>query len=242
MSYGGKMEIVAFSGGKDSTAMALLLNKVEPNKERKYLYTPTGNELPEMVSHMENMRNMLGKEKFIQLETDDLISLIYKQNCIPNWRMRWCTRMIKIEPCIEYLKTICNPVLCVGLRADEPKRQGLYDEMVTNRYPLREYGFSIKDVYDFLEHENIKIPERTDCALCYYQRLIDWYRLWNNYPELYDQGERLEKQIGYTFRSKNKDLRPVSLKNLRIEFEKGWIPNYRKKRIEGRGGCRVCSM
>lgn len=236
------MEIVAFSGGKDSTAMALLLNKMEPNKDRKYLYTPTGNELPEMDNHMTNMIRFFGPENFIIPKVSGLVQLIKEQNCIPNWRMRWCTRMIKIEPCIEYLKSVDNPVLFVGLRADEESRQGLYDEHVTNRYPLREYGFTIKDVYDFLDHENIEIPERTDCALCYYQRLIDWHRLWKNYPELYHQGEIIEMCIGHTFRSATKDNHPTSLKELRIEFEKGWIPKYRKKRIEGRGGCRVCSM
>lgn len=42
--------IVGISGGKDSVALALRLQEVEP-REYDYLITPTGNELPEMFEH-----------------------------------------------------------------------------------------------------------------------------------------------------------------------------------------------
>ncbi len=42
--------IIALSGGKDSTAMALRLAKVEP-RDYEYVITPTGDELPEMIEH-----------------------------------------------------------------------------------------------------------------------------------------------------------------------------------------------
>jgi len=236
------MEIVAFSGGKDSTAMALLLEEKEPNSYRKFLYTPTGNELPEMKEHMKKMLALFGSERFIILDPINLVDLIKEQECIPNYRMRFCTRIIKIEPCITHLRTVDNPVLCVGLRADEPLREGLYDEYVTNRYPLREYGFTISDVYQYLNHKKITIPKRTDCAFCYYQRLIDWQRLWENHPDLYKQAETLEILQGHTFRSPSKDKHPTSLTSLRVRFQDGWVPSHRKKTSENRGGCRVCSM
>ncbi len=50
--------VVALSGGKDSTAMALALAEKEP---RDYLYviTPTGNELPEMYVHWKKISDLL---------------------------------------------------------------------------------------------------------------------------------------------------------------------------------------
>lgn len=236
------MEIIAFSGGKDSTAMALRLEEIEPNKERMFLFTPTGDELPEMARHMEYMKTLFGKERFLKVESPTLIDLIEQMDCIPNYRMRFCTRMIKIEPCIRLLANMKDPVLCVGLRADEPLRTGLYDEQVTNRYPLREWGWTVSDVLTYLEKRQIKLPQRTDCALCYYQRLIDWFQLWKTYPGRYDTGIEIEKKHGHTFRSPSKDKHPTSLNDLKVAFENGWVPKYRKIKKDGRGGCRVCSM
>ena len=235
-------EIVAFSGGKDSTAMALRLEEIEPDKNRRFLFTPTHNELPPMFEHMKRIKQLLGKERFLDIKSSSLIDLINEMKCIPNYRMRFCTRIIKIEPCIKLLSSMKDPVLCVGLRADEPLREGLYDEHVTNRHPLREWGWGVSDVLDYLKHRQIEIPPRTDCALCYYQRLIDWQHLWLSYPDHYEVGVQLEKKFGHTFRTPSKDKHPTSLEDLRIEFEKGWVPRYRKRTKEDRGGCRVCSM
>jgi hypothetical protein len=52
--------IVAISGGKDSTALALHLAEIEP-RDYTYLITPTGDELPEMVEHWEKLEQLLGK-------------------------------------------------------------------------------------------------------------------------------------------------------------------------------------
>jgi hypothetical protein len=237
------MEVIAYSGGKDSTAMALLLEEREPNPDRLFLYTPTGNELPPMKLHMDLMMQRFGRERFVLPAAPELVPLIRQKQCIPNWRMRWCTILIKIEPCLTFLHSLKEkPTLCVGLRADEPMRTGLYDEAVTVRHPLWEYDFGLREVYQIIEQYGIVIPVRTDCAFCYYQRLIDWWRLWQDYPELYAEAEQLEQEIGHTFRSESKDNHPTSLTDLWFRFASGWIPKYRKRLGESRGGCRICSM
>lgn len=241
--YKNSAEIVAFSGGKDSTAMALRLEEIEPNPYRRFLYTATGDELPPMNRHLELMIEKLHSHRVWILNGITLGELIDEQKCIPNYRMRFCTRILKIEPCIEYLRQFKNPILCVGLRADEPLRQGLYDEYVINRFPLREWRWGLKEVQDYLKEKNVIIPDRTDCAMCYYQRLIDWWRLWKYYPSRFLKAEMLEMQTGHTFRAESKDKHPTSLYDLRKAFENGWIPKYRKNiNTDSRGGCRVCSM
>ena len=52
--------IVALSGGKDSTAMALRLAEVEP-KDYQFVITPTGDELPEMYEHWRLLGDLLGE-------------------------------------------------------------------------------------------------------------------------------------------------------------------------------------
>ena len=52
--------IVALSEGKDSTAMALRLRELNPETNYRYVCTPTGNELPQMVLHWAKLQEMLG--------------------------------------------------------------------------------------------------------------------------------------------------------------------------------------
>ncbi|MEK7064616.1 MAG: phosphoadenosine phosphosulfate reductase family protein, partial [Patescibacteria group bacterium] len=136
-------KVVAFSGGKDSTAVALLLH--ERGEDFDLLFTPTGNELPELIGHIDRVVAKVGK-RLILPPNRSLADWIDHFEALPNNRQRWCTRLIKIAPCIAYLKANPGTVLCVGLRADEDTRQGLYGEHATYRYPLREAGMDLKAV------------------------------------------------------------------------------------------------
>src|SRR6266850_5286122 len=84
-----QQNIVALSGGKDSTALALRLAEVEPRQYR-YVCTPTGDELPEMMEHWARLERLLGAP-IERLGTATLPGLIYQQHALPNVWMRWCT-------------------------------------------------------------------------------------------------------------------------------------------------------
>lgn len=240
--------VVALSGGKDSTALALALREREP---RPYVYfcTPTGNETPDVVSHWDRLEELLG-QKIFRVSNRDLEFWIREQKALPNYRMRWCTRILKIEPCRAFLLACKPPVtLHVGLRADEEDRKGvIYGGVVTERYALREWGWTLADVVAFLKVREIKIPPRTDCAWCFFQRLGDWYRLWQSDPKLYAEGEAMEELTGHTFRSDGRDTWPAGLKELRAEFERGKVPpgvSFQLKLIDDDDdpvACRVCSL
>ena len=91
--------VVGVSGGKDSVALALRLAEVEPETDWEYLITPTGDELPDMVSHWVNLERILGKPFHrVTAHGRTLNDLIELHNALPNFRQRWCTRMLKIEP------------------------------------------------------------------------------------------------------------------------------------------------
>jgi len=164
--------IVALSGGKDSTAMAIRLAQVQPGPYT-YVCTPTGNELPEMIFHWRLLEEKLNSV-IIHLSTETLGNLVRIQNALPNWRMRWCTRMLKIEPFEKYILTHRPCTIYVGLRSDEPDREGVdysVHKGVTNCFPLRKWGWDRISVVDFLQDEGIIIPFRTDCGLCFYQTI-----------------------------------------------------------------------
>lgn len=236
--------VVAISGGKDSTAMALRLAEAESEADPVYLITPTGDELPEMVAHWERLEEMLGKPLTRVRHKLDLNELIAFYGALPNWRQRWCTRQLKIEPCLAWIRQQSRPVvLCVGLRADEEERQGIYSSDVTTRFPLREWGWGITEVRGYLEERGVRVPKRTDCARCYGQRLSEWWDLWREHPDLYESAAQQERETGHTFRSPSRDTWPASPDDLRAEFEKGRMPRGTKHRPEiDLEPCRVCKL
>lgn len=237
--------IVGLSGGKDSTAMALRLAEVEP-RDYTYICTPTGNEPAEMAAHWERLECLLRKP-LIRLTNGTLESLIDEQKCLPSHRMRWCTRVLKIEPTIAYLKANAPAVLYVGLRADEDTREGIYGGEVESDFPFRRWGWVESDVWDYLHQRGVTIPYRTDCEWCYDQTLREWRKLWRDNPASYQRAIDLELKTGHTFRSPSRDTQPAQLIQLRTKFESGYIP--RGDTDQGSlfdapetRKCRVCSL
>ena len=80
--------VVALSGGKDSTAMALELREREPGIRFTYICTPTGNELPAMIDHWLKLEELLDTRLTYLTSGHSLGSLIDKWDALPNWRQR----------------------------------------------------------------------------------------------------------------------------------------------------------
>ena len=245
------MQVIAFSGGKDSTALALRM--AELNEDFVLFFTPTGDELPECLEHISRVVAMTGRKLIVRTAGESLYGLIERQEALPNNRQRWCTRMLKIEPCKAFLLENPGAVLCVGLRADEEEREGMWGEFASYRYPLREWGWGMEEVWGYLESRGVSVPDRTDCAVCYDQRLSEWWKLWKHHPERYAHAESLEEMTGHTFRSGTRDTWPASLKEMRLRFEAGDIPTRGRYGIvplplfgeydeKPRSRCRVCSL
>ena len=155
--------------------------------------------------------------------------------------------MIKIKPCLDWIRMQPERVtLAVGLRGDEPERQGIYSNDVDTVFPLREWGWDRQRVVGYVRSRGVEVPGRTDCARCYGQRLGEWYRLWMDHPETYADAERQELEIGHTFRSASRDTWPAGLAELRAEFERGRVPRGGRVQLPlfsgGASACRVCSL
>ena len=233
--------IVGLSGGGDSTAMALLLADLEP-RGYEYICNATGNELPALFDHLLRMERLLGQPIHRVGHSSDLYGLIDEIQMVPNFRARFCTRILKIEPTISYFaKLPAGSVLYVGLLADEQERSGLYGEDIEVRFPLRELGWNKGDVKSYLRERGIAIPPRTDCAVCPYQRIQQWFELWRDHPVEFARGVAIEQKYGHTFRSAGRDTWPAALADLAKEFERGRKvrPYVKKNEAEP---CRVCSL
>jgi len=231
--------IVALSGGKDSTALALRLAEVEP-RDYTYVITPTGDELPEMYAHWRRLETLLDM-KLTVLGGRSLKGEIQRKGALPNWRMRFCTSSLKLEPFNKYLLKAWPCTVYVGIRADETQRKGnRVHGGIEQRYPLVEWGWGVVDVLDYLDSRGVVIPERTDCARCFYQTLSEWHSLYVNYPTIYADAVGDEERVGHTFRSAQRDKHPASLKELALEFDAGFTPV--KRNMNNRAAmCSVCA-
>jgi 3'-phosphoadenosine 5'-phosphosulfate sulfotransferase (PAPS reductase)/FAD synthetase len=220
--------IVALSGGKDSTAMALRLAESEP-RDYSYVVTPTGQELPEMQEHWKRLSCLLGR-KLVKLQGPTMEELVMKWNALPNWRMRWCTKEIKIKPFMSYVSAMVPAVVYIGLRADEvgeDAREGTNwkgVEGVTQDSPLVRWGWGISRVIQYLSDCGVAIPERTDCDMCFFQRVSEWWRLWHLHRERFEKAAEWETITGHTLRTEKPGPWPTSLRELGKRFEAGYVP------------------
>lgn len=241
------LEVVALSGGKDSTALALRLRELNPDIPYVFVCTPTGDEAPTMIEHWLHLGRLLGSPIVPVTCGASLDGLIRRQNALPNWRQRWCTRMLKIEPYAKWLSLQTNfygrVVSHVGLREDEPDREGgdyLDVPGVEMKFDMRDWKWKLPDVLGYLQQRGVSIPVRTDCLKCFYQRLIEWYEFWRDHREAWMQGEALEASTGHTFRSPGRDTWPAAMIELRKLFEAGKIPKDTRKPFGD--ACRVCRL
>lgn len=244
----GVAHIVPVSGGKDSTCLALAL-KERTSRNYTYVYTPTGDELPGMVEHMRHLSELL-EQPIIHLTNGTLASQIEVNRMLPNVFSRWCTRLLKLRPAGQFYAQF-SPVVCyVGIRDDEDGREGTRPggdsapkgTDVIQAFPFQDWGWGIDEVWAFLDKRGVCIPERTDCARCPYQKLGEWYNLWLYHRTIYLDAEADEGRWGHTYRSPQRDTWPAELKELRILFESGKVPERSLRMMEKRRDmCSVCS-
>lgn len=178
--------IVAFSGGKDSSALAIYLHNPEhwrralgkkcdaprePLYEAEYVFCDTGTELAETYDYLDRLEAYLGKP-IERLRTKvppskpgedektpfDHYLTVYR-GLLPSPNARWCTRMLKLKPFEAYIGD--DPVInYVGIRADE-HREGYISTKpnITSVFPFREDGIVKEDVYRILEDSGVGVPE-----------------------------------------------------------------------------------
>lgn len=195
--------ILSLSGGKDSAALAIYMRDRVP--EMEYIFHDTGKELPETYEYLGRLEVILGKPIHKStFENGDFVGfdqlLKVYGGMLPSSHRRWCTRMMKLKPFERFIGTDkCYNY--VGLRADE-KRDGYISRKpnIVPVYPFREDGLVKADIINILEEHGLGLPKytnwgrtRSGCFFCFYQQKIEWVRLKETYPDLFEQAKEYEK-------------------------------------------------
>jgi len=201
--------IISFSGGKDSTAMLLmLLERHEPI--HSVVFFDTGWEFPEILQHIDAVEMYTGIE-IVRLKPAESFTYMLQETPViarkgpqkgqihrygygwPSAMRRWCTRL-KIEALSKYMRRQRDFVSCIGFAADEAKRVPVkHSQAWPERYPLiesnisgdealkycRDNGFSWGGLYD--------IFDRVSCFCCPLQRIGELRNLRKHRPELWNR-------------------------------------------------------
>ena len=194
-------EVVAFSGGIDSTSLAILMKDATP------VFTDTGWEFPHVYEHIDKFELVTGRQ-VIRLQHSDypdgIVEYIRKRKFLPNHGARYCTRIFKIETMNSWLENLLPATLNIALRADEPAsiRAGNLTIMdgLTIAYPLRERGLTRVDcVAICIEHGLLPRPPvysaRGGCIGCFYKRKSEVHAMNALVPDLLDELEILEQEV-----------------------------------------------
>ena len=202
---------VSLSGGKDSTAMLLLmLERGMPID--LVLCADTGMEFPEMYGHLAKVDAHLFRERGIHITTlrhpkgfewlmfekplEKAASIAKRQalgippqgNGWPGMRVRWCTGQLKshlISKEVNRLKGQHDAIHYIGIAADEPKR------VKGEAYPLVDWGITEAQALQICYDRDFdfgglyQIYRRASCWCCPFQRIGELRKLRQHHPELW---------------------------------------------------------
>jgi 3'-phosphoadenosine 5'-phosphosulfate sulfotransferase (PAPS reductase)/FAD synthetase len=207
--------VLGLSGGKDSSALALYMKETRPEIEVEYFFTDTGYELPETNEFIDQLEERLGYIHRLNARSlnniegrgeKDFAKLLKDHgNYLPSQRDRWCTIQLKLVPFERWLNGFIKDGYkiksYVGIRADEPQRTGYMtiDKPIESIMPFREDGIVKSDIENILQRNGLELPgyykwrSRSGCSFCFYQKKIEWLKLQEHHPELFEQAKKFEK-------------------------------------------------
>lgn len=216
-----KKYIVSFSGGKDSTAMLLLLiEKGYPIDE--IIMCDTGKEFEDMYKHIEKVQSMINipitilkSDKSFEYYMFDHIKTKGKNKgqkgySFPDFRNRWCTSNLKQRVIKKYLKKYDKKQYELweyhGIAVDEIERTKKNNDK-NILYPLVEWGMTEKDCLQYCYDKGLdwnglyKKLGRVSCWCCPLKSLRELKVLYTDFNDYWEILKEWENKTYRTFRS-----------------------------------------
>jgi 3'-phosphoadenosine 5'-phosphosulfate sulfotransferase (PAPS reductase)/FAD synthetase len=205
--------IVNLSGGKDSTAMLLMM--LEKNMPVDYvLFVDTTKEFPEIYDHLEKLEKYIAPLQITKLSFDyDYYFFEHtisrgkntgkKGYSFPTVRTRWCTRL-KIESVSKFVNSLKDDyTIYVGIAYDERKRAKPKKNL---RYPLVEWKITEKQALEYCYSKGFDFGgiynkmNRTSCYCCPLAGIDKLKAIYTYYSELWEKIKEMEMRTWRKFR------------------------------------------
>ena len=236
--------VLGLSGGKDSAALAVHMDKNYPDIPIEYFFTDTGYELEETYTYLNKLKTRLNRPiHYINPRNSFDYFLKKYNNFLPSQTARWCTIEMKLKSFEDWLKPSLQKgeeiITYVGIRYDERGRVGYKptNPLIKAKFPFIDDHINKENVLEILENSGLGLPDyykwrsRSGCTFCFFQRQIEWVGLKENHPKAFEYAKSLEKtakdnESPFTW-VKDKPLseleKPESIKR---------IKDYHKKQLE----------
>jgi len=185
---------VSFGSGVNSVAMTIRL--IDDGWRGEIVFADTGAEWPETMCYLRYFeREVLmpagmavtgvGREhrRDARARRAGLVEFCETYGMIPNAGIRWCTRIFKIDPLLDYGDML------IGIAADEAHRQP--DKI----RPLVDWGIDRKECIRIIERAGLEVPQKSGCYICPFMRDSQWRALWERHPELFERAAALEELV-----------------------------------------------
>jgi len=218
----GREILASISGGKDSTAMALLFKEAE--LPHRFIFMDTKWEHPSTTEYLlEYLQPKLGPIEVLKNPKGGMRDIVFKNNRFPSRTVRFCTGELKLEPVRKYIRSLDEEIVnAVGIRAQESLRR--------SKYPEWEYSSEFKvDVWRPLirwtEEDVIAMHQRHDirpnplyllgsdrvgCWPCIFSNKKSLRILAKEHPDRIREIRQFEEELNAQRRSRNPDAAEVS--------------------------------
>lgn len=185
--------IISFSGGKDSTAMLLMMLE-KGEKIHSVMMFDTERDFPEITEHIKKVISNTGVKFQVVRHYLGFDFLQNRYGCA-HGSGGWCAAA-KRDTCNKYMRLMYkdDPEIneCIGFSANEIKRANKMSKKWKVRYPLIEYGidetqaleYCYSKGYDFGGIYTWMPSKRVSCYDCPKQSKGDWAAIRARHPEL----------------------------------------------------------
>jgi len=222
------MNVISFSGGKDSTAMLLMMIEKKMPID-KVIFVDTTKEFPAMYKHIEKVKKYIAPLEIttISIKFDYYFSEHIKTKGKigeigygwPNILNRWCTARKRdtINKCLKGIpKNSINRF--IGIAYDEIKRMK-HNKSENLKYPLVDWKMTEADCLAYCHSKGFDWDglydkfARVSCWCCPLSRICELRTLYNDFPELWKELQEMDEK---TFRQFRMDY---SVDRLTAKFE-----------------------
>lgn len=206
--------IVAFSGGKDSTA--LVLWAMENLPEFTAVFCDTGWEHHMTYEYIEYINKTLLDGKLVTIRSEKfsgMEELVEKKKRVPSAKARFCTEELKVKPMKVYLDSVgdAERIVYQGIRSAESvsrskMKQSEFSEYYDCQVERPLFLWSDVEVFDYLKKYNVEPNPlyllgagRVGCFPCVLINHRELRAFLQTMPEVKDRIRKLEAITGRSF-------------------------------------------